>query len=129
MVEYRVNPAVTSDELNDLFDASWPDHERSDFAPVLTRSLAYVCASEAGRLIGFVNLACDGGIHAFLLDTTVHPDVRRRGIGRTLVRQAAQLARDRGMHWLHVDFEPHLRGFYEGCGFEPTDAGVMRLAP
>ena len=129
MIEYRISPAVSNDELNDLFDASWPDHERSDYAPVLERSLAYVCAYDGGRLIGFVNLAWDGGVHAFLLDTTVHPGWRRRGIGRGLVRHAARVAQDRGLHWLHVDFEPELRGFYEGCGFEPTDAGVMRLAP
>ncbi|MFD1374091.1 hypothetical protein [Actinoplanes sichuanensis] len=30
--------------------------------------------------------------------------------------------------WLHVDFEPHLARFYlEGCGFQPTRAGLVRL--
>jgi hypothetical protein len=29
--------------------------------------------------------------------------------------------------WLHVDFEPHLEGFYRGCGFTPTPAGLIRL--
>jgi hypothetical protein len=36
--------------------------------------------------------------------------------------------RDAGCEFLHVDFEPHLRGFYfGGCGFEPAEAGLMRL--
>jgi len=26
-----------------------------------------------------------------------------------------------------VDHEPHLRSFYRGCGFRPTDAGLLRL--
>lgn len=57
----------------------------------------------------------------------MHPALRRRGIGRELVRRAADVARAQGIEWLHVDFEPHLRDFYAGCGFGPTEAGLMRL--
>ena len=84
-ISYRISPAVTNDALNTLFAASWPDNVWNDFEPVLSRSLAYVCAYQQDRPIGFVNVAWDGGIHAFLLDTTVHPDLRRHGIGRELV--------------------------------------------
>ncbi len=127
MVEYRVNPPVTNEALNALFAASWPDYASSDFAPVLSRSLAYVCAYQDERLVGFVNLAWDGGIHAFLLDTTVHPDVRRQGIGVQLVAEAVKVARERGIEWVHVDYEPHLKAFYERCGFRDTEAGLIRL--
>jgi hypothetical protein len=41
---------------------------------------------------------------------------------------AAGEARRRGMHWLHVDYEPHLDLFYLSCGFVPTSAGLMLLA-
>ena len=44
---------------------------------MLARSLTYVAAYDTvgggEQLVGFVNVAWDGGIHAFLLDTTVHP--------------------------------------------------------
>jgi len=126
-ISYRISPAITNDALNALFAAAWPNHAWSDFAPVLSRSLAYVCAYRQDRLIGFVNLAWDGGIHAFLLDTTVHPDFQRHGIGRELVAQARQVARERGIEWLHVDYEPHLEAFYRGCGFRHTTAGLIRL--
>jgi ribosomal protein S18 acetylase RimI-like enzyme len=124
---YRLSPAVGNDDLNDLFLAAWAGHQRRDFQPVLRYGLAYVCAYDGGRLVGFVNLAWDGGIHAFLLDTTVHPDVQRRGIGERLVREAVEAARARGIEWVHVDYEPHLKGFYERCGFRDTDAGLIRL--
>lgn len=124
---YRLSPPTGNAELNALFAAAWPDHTASDFQPILARSMAYVCASAAGELIGFVNLAWDGGIHAFLLDTTVHPDWRRRGIGGELVRRAVEAARERGMDWVHVDYEDELEGFYRSCGFEPTLAGLIRL--
>jgi ribosomal protein S18 acetylase RimI-like enzyme len=126
-VEYRVTPAAGNEALNELFAAAWPGHTETDFRPMLTHSLAYVCAYAGPRLIGFVNLAWDGGIHAFLLDTTVHPEFQRRGIGQALVRHAIQVAKDRAVIWLHVDFEPHLLGFYRACGFRPTEAGLMHL--
>ncbi|SHF58145.1 GNAT family N-acetyltransferase [Streptoalloteichus hindustanus] len=79
-------------------------------------------------LVGFVNVAWDGGAHAFLLDTKVRPDHQHRGIGTELVRHAANAAREAGCTWLHVDFEEHLRDFYFGsCGFRPTEAGLIRL--
>jgi len=124
---YRLNPPVTNDDLNALFADSWEHHERTDFSALLRHSLVYVCAYEGSRLIGFVNVAWDGGIHAFVLDTTVHPDFRRRGIGQGLVRHAAEAARERGSEWLHVDYEPHLDTFYKSCGFQHTLAGLMRL--
>ena len=78
-------------------------------------------------MVGFVNLAWDGGIHAFILDTTVHPDARRNGIGLELVRQAAKAAKKNGITWLHVDYEPDLREFYQKCGFRHTEAGLIAL--
>lgn len=127
-VAYRISPALTNDELNALFAAAWPEHAWRDFKPVLKRSLAFVCAYRGERLIGFVNLAGDGGGHAFILDTTVQPEFRRRGIGRELVRRAVAEAEGHGVEWVHVDFELQLQGFYEGCGFAGTAAGLLRLA-
>lgn len=124
---YRVSPLLTNDELNALHNASWKDHMWSDFEPVLSRSLAFVCAYYENQLIGFVNLAWDGGEHSFLLDTLVHPEFRRRGIGRELVRRAVAQAGEFGLKWVHVDFEPHLQTFYEQCGFRNTAAGLIRL--
>ena len=124
---YRISPPVTNDELNQLFADAWGNDEPTDFRPVLERSLAYVCAYHATRLIGFVNLAWDGGVHAFLLDTTVHTKFQRRGIGRRLVEEATAVARERGLEWLHVDFEPHLQTFYDQCGFKNTNAGLINL--
>ncbi len=127
-IQYRVSPAVNNEDLNAIFAAAWPDHTWRDFGPVLGRSLAYVCAYDGEALVGFVNLAWDGLTHAFLLDTTVHPDWQRRGIGRELVQRATAVAREQGLEWLHVDYEPHLDGFYRGCGFQPTPAGLIRLS-
>lgn len=126
-ITYQLNPAVTNTDMNRLFASAWVDHQETDFTPILSRSLVYVCAYSGDDLVGFVNVAWDGGVHAFLLDTTVHSDYQRRGIGVRLVQEAASAAKARGIHWLHVDYEPHLETFYRQCGFQPTLAGLMRL--
>ena len=118
---------IASEALNALRTAAWEHVGDQDWEPILRRSLGWVGASDGGQLVGFVNVAWDGGVHAFLLDTTVHPAYQRRGLGRELVREAAALARERGAEWLHVDYDGHLDGFYRGCGFRPTAAGLIDL--
>ncbi|MFF9480954.1 GNAT family N-acetyltransferase [Streptomyces sp. NPDC014733] len=91
-------------------------------------SLGWVCAYRDGRLVGFVNVAWDGGVHAFLLDTMVAREVRAAGVGTALVAAAARGARAAHCDWLHVDFEEQLRPFYlDACGFRPTAAGLLAL--
>ena len=126
-IVYRICPTVTNEELNPLFAVSWPEHEWCDFEPVLSRSLTYICAFDKGRLIGFVNLAWDGGLPVFLLDPTVHPNGRRRGIGRQLVHRSVMVAQEPGVEWVHVDFDPPLWDFYRKCGFGSTEAGLIHL--
>jgi GNAT superfamily N-acetyltransferase len=95
---------------------------------VARHSLGWVCARDAARLVGWVNVAWDGAGHAFLLDTIVTGSHRRRGIATQLVGLAVSGARDAGCEWVHVDFEDHLRAFYlQACGFRATRAGVIRL--
>lgn len=127
MITYRVKPPLTDAQIKPLFKAAWPDEDASSYGGVLQRSLSYVCAYDEGQLVGFVNVAWDGGVHAFLLDTTVHPAYQRQGIATELVRRATKEAQKAGCHWLHVDYKPHLRTFYEGCGFRSTTAGLVDL--
>jgi ribosomal protein S18 acetylase RimI-like enzyme len=122
------NGPLSDDELNGLFLASWPGHIPRAFTAALSRSLVYFGGYLGTQLIGFVNVAWDGGQHAFLLDPTVHPDFRRRGLGRALVDAAIHTATARGIEWLHVDYESSLESFYRSAGFRPTHAGLLKLA-
>ncbi|WP_242905158.1 GNAT family N-acetyltransferase [Actinomadura terrae] len=91
-------------------------------------SLGWVCARDGADLVGFVNVAWDGGVHAFILDTLVRAEHRRRGIGTALVAAAVAGARDARCEWLHVDFDDDMRAFYfDACGFRPTEAGLIPL--
>jgi ribosomal protein S18 acetylase RimI-like enzyme len=126
-IEYRIRPKIADAELNELFASAWQNHVEREFGPVLERSLTFVCAFAGTRLVGFVNVAWDGGLHGFVLDTTVRREYQHRGIGTALVRHAAAVAAERGLEWLHVDYEARLESFYRGCGFRKTEAGLLRL--
>ena len=67
-------------------------------------------------------------VAASLLEDRGRIGVFEQGIGRRLVTSGTEVARARGMHWLHVDYAPHLDGFYRTCGFQPTLAGLIALA-
>ena len=109
----------------EAFDHSISDY---DWNAQLKRSLGWVTARSGSQLVGFVNVAWDGGVHAFILDTMVAINQRRRGMATELIDRARAKAREAGCEWLHVDFEDHLAEFYwEACGFRTTKAGLIDL--
>ncbi len=129
-VRYEWRGDVSNEALNALHAEGFDHDEHDDDwrTQLEKHSLGWVCAHAGTELAGFVNVAWDGAFHAFILDTVVATGHRRRGIGKQLVAVAAREARRAGCEWLHVDFDPEYRTFYfEACGFEPTDAGLIAL--
>ena len=131
-LDVRIKFAVDDDVLSDLHARAFgsPRIGTLPWAERLERhSVSWVGVFAGPTLVGFVHAGWDGGAHAFLLDTVVDPGFQRRGIGRRLVATLVAQVTAAGCAWLHVDYEPHLDGFYRGCGFRPTAAGLMSLAP
>ena len=132
-IAYEWRGTFTSAEANALHAECFghqvlTDQEWDWRGQVDGHSLGWVAARDGGELVGFVNVAWDGVVHAFVLDTMVATRVRRHGVGTRLVEVAVERARAAGCEWLHVDFEDHLRGFYfDACGFTPTNAGLIEL--
>jgi ribosomal protein S18 acetylase RimI-like enzyme len=120
---------VTDDEMVDLVRSHGGNASAGWWDRIRAHSLGWVAARNAdGLLVGFVNVAWDGGDHAFLLDTKTRGEYQRLGIATAVVRLATEHAAAAGCEWLHVDFESELEEFYfEACGFTPTDAGLIRL--
>ena len=128
-VTYRWRGPISDDEMVDLVDSHGGTSVPGWWDRIRGHSLGWIVArSLDGTVLGFVNVAWDGGDHAFLLDTKTRGTHQRRGIGTELVRQATRLAKEAGCEWLHVDFESPLGPFYfDACGFRPTDAGLIHL--
>jgi ribosomal protein S18 acetylase RimI-like enzyme len=120
---------LTDDELVELVESYGGTAVPGWWDRIRPHSFGWATArTQNGLLVGFVNVVSDGSDHAFLLDTKTHGSFQRQGIGTRVVALAAEHAKAAGHEWLHVDFDPHLRAFYfDACGFEPTDAGLIRL--
>jgi ribosomal protein S18 acetylase RimI-like enzyme len=122
--ERRVVPETAA--LERLFDAAWGNPKRG-YERVFGHSFTWITARAGEELVGFVNVAWDGDVHFFLLDTTVRPAWQRRGIGSRLVAEAIDACRGQG-EWLHVDADAALmERLYLPAGFEPTPAGLVSL--
>jgi ribosomal protein S18 acetylase RimI-like enzyme len=129
-VRYEWRAPFANEDVNTLhaegfghpvLDIDWQEQ-------VERHSLGWVCAFDDHRMVGFVNVAWDGGVHAFVVDALVARDRRRAGIGRELLGTAAHESRAAGCEWLHVDFEEELAPFYlDACGFTATPAGLIAL--
>ena len=131
-VVHRWRDPVTDGELVDLVLSHGGNAEEGWWDRIRPHSLGWVSArtEPGGELVGFVNVAWDGGDHAFLLDTKTRGTFQRRGIGTELVRVAVEHARAAGCEWLHVDYQPHHAPFYlDACGLRPTHAGLIHLRP
>lgn len=127
-ITYAERAELRPEDLQGLFASAWAGHGKPGYDNVLARSFSWITAHDEARLVGFVNIAWDGSVHFFLLDTTVHPDYQRRGIGASLVRRAIDTCDAHG-EWLHVDSDKELlERLYFPAGFSPANAGTIRIA-
>jgi hypothetical protein len=89
--------------------------------------LTYVCAFADNMLVGFVNVAWDGGVHGFLLDPTVHPRCNVKVSDGSSCNMPLLLLKAMDCIGSTLITKPHLDSFYRGCGFQPTLAGLIQL--
>ena len=128
-IDYSWRGPISDNEMVELVESHGGRSAAGWWDRIRPHSLGWVTARDhGGVLVGFVNVAWDGGDHAFLIDTKTRGTWQRRGVGTEVVRQAALHAKAAGCEWLHVDFEPDLAPFYfDACGFRPTEAGLIHL--
>lgn len=127
VISYAVRVPIDLEQLQRLFVAAWDGVPKPHYDRVLSCSFTWVTAMDDDELVGFVNVAWDGGIHFFMLDTTVHPSRQRQGIGSQLVRRALAACQGHG-EWMHVDSDDELmEHLYFANGFQPANAGTACL--
>jgi len=80
---------------------------------------ALIVAEAGGRVVGSVIVAWDGWRGSFYR-LAVHPDARRRGLARELVRLGEERLRRRGavrLNAIAVFEEVAAKGLWESCGY------------
>src|SRR5690242_2819289 len=97
-VTYEWRGAFENAEVNELHAEAFQHPVLADdwLGQLSAHSLGWVCARGNSRLVGFVNVAWDGCVHAFVLDTIVAATAGRRGIGTALVAAAVEGAKAGG---------------------------------
>ena len=80
-----------------------------------------------GAIVGFAALLPrpDGDVELDAL--FVDPDVRRCGVGRSLVDHCVQIVRTQGSAALCVIGNPHASDFYTACGFTAVGTTATRF--
>lgn len=129
MPEIQLNGDVTSAEINDLMDLVMPGRKHDDFTETLKRSLGYVVVrDETGTLIGYCNLAWDGGRHATIFDLNVHPDHRNQNFVFPMLQKLVDVAKNTpDLRYLHADFNKFRTKIAEKYGFEIIHGAIMYL--
>ena len=123
---------LSVDEVNGAYAwAAWPQREAWRLEAI-DRSCTWLAARDStGALIGVARLLDDGGLHASLWDVIVHPDHRRRGVGRALARAALDRCDDRRI--VALVSTPAAVPFFAAMGFAPEShahqAMYLRPAP
>jgi GNAT superfamily N-acetyltransferase len=96
--------------------------------PALVDGRTRVAVADDGRLVGFATTLIAGDA-AELDDLFVDPGWMRRGIGRALVLDAIEIARDRGAGRVEVTANPHALVFYQRAGFTVDYEVRTRFGP
>lgn len=87
---------------------------------MLTEQASALVALEDGRVLGYVGMMCvlDEGQ---IINVAVHPDARRRGVGRSLMEAAQTYAKERGIVFLSLEVRESniaARSLYSSLGWE-----------
>ena len=86
---------------------------------MLTEQASALVALEDGRVLGYVGMMCvlDEGQ---IINVATHPDSRRRGVGRALMRAIEQSAKERGIVFLSLEVRESnaaARSLYSSLGW------------
>ncbi|MBO8142279.1 MAG: ribosomal protein S18-alanine N-acetyltransferase [Firmicutes bacterium] len=102
------------------FEAELLDNDRARYLVARCR------AGDARRVVGYIGLWLIAG-EGHITNVAVHPDHRKRGVGRRLMMAAADLCRAEGARRMTLEVRPSnrvARELYRDLGF--VSAGIRR---
>jgi ribosomal protein S18 acetylase RimI-like enzyme len=80
-----------------------------------------------GTIVGFATVEPRGDGESELDALFVDPNMRRRGIARSLIQHCAEVARTQKSAALCVVGNPHAKDFYTACGFNVVGTTETRF--
>lgn len=106
-------------------ESYWARGRPRDVVELLVRGASRVVGlyDAGGRQVGFARTVSDGVAFAYLADVYVLPDLRGRGLGVELVREAVERGPYSHCRWLLHTEDAHT--LYEKLGFRSPDHLLM----
>ena len=97
MIDYRIEPHLTTDEFIDVLVRSTlaerrPVDDRDTIQGMLTNADIILTARYEGRLVGVSRAITDNAYCTYLSDLAVDRDFQRQGIGRQLIQRTHEAA-------------------------------------
>ena len=85
-----------------------------------------------GSIVGTAKVLIESKMHnnlgrmGHIEDVAVHPDMRRKNIGRLLISKCTQICDDNSCYKIVLSCKPDLQIFYEQTGFVQTGIAMTR---
>ncbi|MGI5865212.1 MAG: GNAT family N-acetyltransferase [Myxococcales bacterium] len=125
-IEYQVVSEAPVEAIVALYEAGgwWQESPqwRAVIPQMIRGSFCFMVArSRDGRFVGMGRAISDGVSDAYIQDVVVLKEMRKRGIGRELVKRLAEYCAERGIGWIGLVAEPGTEAFYESIGFRALE--------
>ena len=116
-IDYSTTRDITVEQILPIYRANkWSSANVPEaLYRALLNSHSLVTAWDREKLVGIGNTISDGFLVVYYPHLLVHPDYRRRGIGKEIMSLLQQRYKGFHMQILVADFEAI--AFYQKCGF------------
>lgn len=121
----RVDLDAVHEALSETYWAAGRSREAN--ARLLREATRVVGLYLDGRQVGYARTVSDDASFAYLADVYVLPELRGRGLGLELVREAVDGGPHAGRRWLLHTADAH--GLYAKLGFGPPSERAMERPP
>ncbi len=127
-IEYKLNTAITPEELSRLFKASGikrPAADLSRLEKMINNADLTFTAWDDGKLVGVARAITDFSYCCYLSDLAVDQDYQKSGIGKRLVRLLQEQIGEQVT--LILLASPIAMEYYPRIGFEKADNGFKMM--
>ena len=94
---------------------------------IIQGSHCFAAAEVDGRIVGFGRAISDRASDAYVQDVLVHPDFRKQGIGRLIIRELTEKVHGDGLRWIGLIAEKGSAPFYTLLGFNEMPGATPML--
>jgi N-acetylglutamate synthase-like GNAT family acetyltransferase len=126
-IVYKINTAVSAEEVSDLFDRSGLRRPVGDFGRIgrmLKHADEIITAWDGHTLVGIVRAVTDYSYCCYISDVAVDKQMHGLGIGRQLVGMLRAKLGEEEIQYVLTSTSLSA-GFYERIGFERADKAYV----